>query len=304
MLYLADTITVSAFLKISFYVFRFGTIHSLDQLTMIDSDNNPESMSGRAPRQRDILDYARNYGEVLVEPLAEEFQVTPQTIRRDLKQLCDMRLLQRVHGGAILHDGVANLGYEARRRMMVEEKARIAVCAAALVPDDSSLFINIGTTTEAVAHELTEHRGLLVVTNNINVINAFRFSETVEVMTAGGTVRREDGGIVGDSTTDFIAQFKVDYAIIGVSAIEEDGALLDFDPREVRVAQAMIKHARKVILVADSIKFERIAPVRIGNITEIDYLVTNSCPEDKFLQHCRNNGVKIIVAEPSRCRTI
>lgn len=261
---------------------------------MITLDNN---LSGLGSRQKDIMEYARTQGEVLVEPLAEVFQVTPQTIRRDLKQLCDMRLLQRVHGGAILHDGVSNMGYEARRRLMVNEKNLIAAHAAKLIPDDSSIFINIGTTTEAVAHQLIEHKGLLVITNNINVINALSKNETVQVMTAGGTVRREDGGIVGDSTTDFIAQFKVDYAVIGVSAIEEDGALLDFDAPEVRVAQAMIANAREVILVADSMKFERNAPVRIGNISQVDYLVTESQPPTEFLDHCEHNGVIVVVAE-------
>ncbi len=267
-------------------------------------DKRTESLPGLVGRQKEILEYARTHGEVLVEPLAELFQVTPQTIRRDLKQLCDMRILQRVHGGAILHDGVANMGYEARRRLMAEEKARIARCVSRLVPDDSSLFVNIGTSTEAVAHRLTGHRGLLVITNNINVVNAFRDNETIQVMTAGGTVRREDGGIVGDSANDFIAQFKVDYAIIGASAIEEDGAMLDFDAREVRVAQTMIENARKVILIVDSIKFERIAPVRIGNIAQIDYMVTDKIPADEIVEHCRHNGVNLIVADEGGCLKI
>ncbi len=255
-----------------------------------------------AERQKQILDYARTQGEVLVEPLAEAFQVTPQTIRRDLKLLCDMHLLQRVHGGAILHDGVANMGYEARRRLMVEEKAEIAELAAQIVPNDSSLFVNIGTTTEAVAYQLSKHAGLLVITNNINVINAMRHNETIQLMTAGGTVRREDGGIVGDSTSDFIAQFKVDYAILGVSAIEEDGSLLDFDSREVRVAQTMIANAREVILVADTMKFERNAPIRIGNISQVDYLVTNNCPSNLFLDHCDHNGVTVIMPDRYKVR--
>ncbi|MDO6460492.1 DeoR/GlpR family DNA-binding transcription regulator [Granulosicoccaceae sp. 1_MG-2023] len=247
-------------------------------------------------RQREILRMAREQGQVLVEPLAESFDVTPQTIRRDLKQLCEMRFLQRVHGGAKLPDGVANMGYEARRRLMVNEKNSIAAATAGLIPDDSSLFINIGTTTEAVARALARHRGLLVITNNLNVINAFRQSESIRLMTAGGTVRQEDGGIVGDSTRDFINRFKVDYAVIGVSAIEEDGALLDFDAREVRVAQAMISNARKVILVADSLKFERIAPVRIGNIRDIDYLVTDQIPSAAFCEYCRTYNVNLLVS--------
>ena len=115
--------------------------------------------------------------------------------------------------------------------------------------------MNIGTTTEQVAHNLSGHVGLTVITNNLNVVNLLRPFEGIEVMSAGGILRREDGGIVGDATVDFIGQFKVDHAVIGVSAIEEDGALLDYDPREVRVAKAIIENARSVILVADGMKF-------------------------------------------------
>ena len=140
-----------------------------------------------AERQREILSVARAQGEVLVEPLAEAFNVTPQTIRRDLKQLCEMRLLQRVHGGAKLPDGVANMGYEARRRLMVEEKNSIASSTAALIPDDSSLFVNIGTTTESVARALARHRGLLVITNNINVIHILRGARLNQLIIAGGS---------------------------------------------------------------------------------------------------------------------
>jgi DeoR family glycerol-3-phosphate regulon repressor len=250
------------------------------------------------PRQRDILEYARINGEVQVDPLAESFKVTPQTIRRDLNQLCHLRLLQRVHGGALVHDGVENLGYQARVRLATNEKSEIGKRAAELIGNDSSLFINIGTTTEKVAENLTDHVGLLVITNNLNVVNILRHNKSSEIVTAGGSVRQEDGGIVGETTADFFARFKVDYAVIGVSAIEEDGTLLDYDTREVRVAQAIIRNARSVILVADSIKFERNAPVRLGKMDNIDYFVTNEKPSPEFLDVCRSADVQVEISSP------
>ncbi len=256
---------------------------------------NPSKSSNLNQRQRDILDHARSQGEVEVDSLAARFDVTPQTIRRDLNLLCDLRLLQRVHGGAIAHDGVSNLGYEARSRLATEEKKTIGKHTAELIPDDCSLFVNIGTTTEQVAKHLIGHVGMLVITNNINVVNTLLHSEPIQVMTAGGTVRREDGGIVGDATVDFIRQFKVDYAVIGASAVEEDGTILDFDPREVRVTQAIIANARSVILVVDAIKFERNAPVRIGNIAQVDYLVTDIRPSDAFCELCQVHNVTLII---------
>jgi DeoR family glycerol-3-phosphate regulon repressor len=258
--------------------------------------NNPLKAPDLNARQREILNYARNRGEVQVEPLAERFEVTPQTIRRDLNQLRQLGFLQRVHGGAIVHDGVANLGYEARRRLLAQEKVTIGKLAAELIPDDSSLFVNIGTTTEQVAHHLIGHAGLLVITNNINVVNILHPYEKIQVMIAGGIVRREDGGIVGDATVDFISQFKVDYAVIGTSSIEEDGTVLDYDTREVRVAQTIIANARSVLLVADSTKFERNAPIRIGNISQVDFFITDKAPPQQFLELCRQHHVRVVVS--------
>ncbi len=233
-------------------------------------------MSPLAPRQNHILKLVRERGQVVVEELAEQFGVTPQTIRRDLNELCARKMLQRIHGGATLSSGVVNLGYEARGTLAVEEKRRIGLRAASLIPDNCSLFVNIGTTTEQVARALTSHRGLLVITNNIHVANMLYNRPEIDVIIAGGLVRSNDGGIVGEATADFVKQFKVDFAVIGASAIDQDGSILDYDYREVRVAQEIIRNARQVILVVDSMKMTRSAPVRIGHLSDVDVLVTDA----------------------------
>lgn len=258
-----------------------------------------QTLTNLNTRQKAILEHARVHGEVEVESLAATFDVTPQTIRRDLNQLCDQRLLQRIHGGAMVHAGVENLGYAARKQIATDRKNLIGKRAAELIANDSSLFINIGTTTEWVAEHLRKHIGLLVITNNINVVNTLRSCESIDVMTAGGTVRREDSGIIGQTAVEFFDRFKVDYAIIGASAIEKDGTMLDYDIREVRVAQAIIRNARSVILVADAMKFERNAPVRIDNISEVEYFVTDESPPPEFLELCRLHGVQVEVISPA-----
>ena len=252
--------------------------------------------AGLSARQRDILSLARDAGRVEVDALARHFDVTPQTIRRDLNQLGELRLLRRVHGGALAGTGTSNMGYAARLELGAAGKEAIGRLAARLIPDDASLMINIGTTTEQVARFLTGHAGLVVITNNLNVVDILRPAENIDLMIAGGSVRREDGGIVGDAAVEFIENFKVDYAVIGVSAIEEDGALLDYDIREVRVARAIIANAREVILVADRRKFGRSAPVRIGDLACVDYFVTDEAPPPRFLECCARNEVRVEVA--------
>jgi DeoR family glycerol-3-phosphate regulon repressor len=254
------------------------------------------------PRQADIIALAREAGRLDVDALAAHFSVTPQTIRKDLNELCEQGVLQRYHGGAMLPSSVANLDYEARRQLATEAKRRIGLKAAELIPNDCSLLINIGTTTEQVAMALRAHKGLMVITNNLNVANILRPHTQIEVIVAGGVLRHSDGGIVGEPTVDFLRQFKVDYAVIGTSGVDEDGTLLDYDYREVEVSRKIVESSRHAILVADSLKYGRSAPVRIGHISDMDHFVTDVPPPARLRAICEENHVQVDLAleQPSR----
>jgi len=247
------------------------------------------------PRQSDILDIARRSGRVDVEDLAAKLDVTPQTIRKDLKELCDIEVLHRVHGGAVLPSAITNVSYTSRRQLAIGGKNMIAARVASLIPDEASLFLNIGTTTEQVALALSRHHGLMVISNSLHVAAILSENEGVEIIVAGGIVRKSDGGIVGAAAVDLIRQFKVDFAVIGTSAIDQDGCLLDFDHREVLVARAIIEQARTRILVADAMKFDRRASVQIGHLSAIDIFVTDKQPPPGIVQICREAQVQLIV---------
>ena len=247
-------------------------------------------------RYPEILNIARREGKVTVEGLAEHFGVTLQTIRRDLSDLADSGKLERVHGGAIIASGSANIAYLDRRTLNLSGKVDIARACAAQLPDNCSIFINIGTTTEAVANELLSHHQIMVVTNNMNVANILIQNENCQVHVTGGTLRRADGGLIGSLTTETIRSFKFDYAVIGCSALDVDGDILDFDIAEVDVSQTIIHQTRKVFLVADHTKFQRNAPARIGSLSNIDHLFTDR-PIDPALQAaCDGWGTSVVVA--------
>lgn len=246
-------------------------------------------------RQPEILDIARRDGLVTVEGLADHFGVTLQTIRRDLTDLADAGRLERVHGGAVLPSGTTNIGYEDRRTLNADRKTDIARLCAQDIPDDCSLFLNIGTSTEAVAHALLNHRNLLVVTNNMNVANILAANTGCDVIVAGGSLRRSDGGLVGPLTMDTIRQFKFDIAVIGCSALDQDGDLLDFDIQEVGVSQTIIAHSRRTFLVADQSKFQRSAPARIAALADIDTFYTDAPLSAPLTAQCRDWGVRVAV---------
>ncbi len=248
-------------------------------------------------RHDEILQIAREVGKVTVEGLAGHFNVTTQTIRRDLAELCARGHLTRIHGGAIPPSTVLNPGYEERSHLAVDEKEAMARLCAAQIPDGVSLFLNIGTTTEAVARALLNHKNLMVITNNLNVANILATSPHSEVIVTGGVLRRSDGGLVGDVAAEIIRQFRVDYAVIGIASIAADGILLDHDFREVRVTQAIIQNARKAFLLADAIKYTRHAPVRIGSLADMDAFFTDEPPPAAIAALCTENNVSVHVAQ-------
>jgi len=244
-------------------------------------------------RKPEIINIARREGMVTVEGLVDHFGVTAQTIRRDLTELADIGQLERVHGGAILPSTTSNIGYSERRNLNQSSKVDIARACAAEIPNDCSVFLNIGTTTEAVAAELLQHQGLLVVTNNINIAIILSTNSNLEVVVTGGNLRRVDGGLVGDLAKETINQFRFDFAVIGCSALHEGGDILDFDFQEVGVSQAIVRRSDKVFLVADASKFERKAPAKIASLSEIDTFFTDSLPPPICLEFCKQMGTRV-----------
>ena len=248
-------------------------------ITVLMQDDPPSHrdapMKTLNPRQQELLTQVQHDGFASVETLAKHFGVTHQTIRRDINHLSELQLLRRFHGGAGLPSSIENFAYNTRQTLFHEEKRRIAQLAAQQIPHHSSLFINLGTTTEEVAKALGQHKDLRVITNNLNVAAVMCANPDCEVIVAGGVVRSRDLGVIGESTIDFIRQFKVDFAVIGISGIEMDGTLRDFDYREVRVAEAIIAQSRQVFLVADHSKFGRQALVRLAHLSQITALFTD-----------------------------
>jgi DeoR family glycerol-3-phosphate regulon repressor len=267
------------------------------------SRSRPETPTRRArgfapnPRQAELLSAVRERGSMSVEALAERFGVTLQTVRRDVGLLADAGLLARFHGGARVPSSTTeNIGYQQRRHLNEQAKQQIARTVAAAVPAGSSLIINIGTTTEAVARELLRHKGLRVITNNLNVAAILADNPDCEVIVAGGLVRARDRGIIGEATVDFIRQFRVDIGLIGISGIEADGTLRDFDYREVKVARTVIEQSRQVWLAADHSKFNRPAMVQLAHLNEIDALYTDLAPPPSFEPLLKDAGVSCVVA--------
>ncbi len=264
------------------------------QITVKQGANESENVTMvQTLRKPEIINIARRDGMVTVEGLVKHFGVTPQTTRRDLSELANSGQLDRVHGGAILPSTTVNIGYRERQNLNQSSKVDIARVCAAEIPNDCSIFLNIGTTTEAVAEELLQHEGLLVVTNNINVSVILSANPNIEVVVTGGYLRRSDGELVGDLAKEAISRFRFDFAVIGCSALHEEGDILDFDFQEVGVSQAITKRSEKVLLVADAPKFGRKAPAKIASLSDVDIFFSDKEPPPACVLMCSQSGTHI-----------
>lgn len=248
-------------------------------------------------RHNKIIELVNQLGYVSTEQLVEQLQVSSQTIRRDLNELAEKHLIRRHHGGAAQPSNSENSDYHDRKQFFCAQKNAIAHQTAAMIPNGASLFIDIGTTAEAVAYALLSHQNLRIVTNNLNAAHLLCKKEDFQITVAGGELR-PDGGIIGEATVNFIQQFRLDYCILGISAIDIDGSMLDYDYHEVQVKRALMESARKVILVTDHSKFSRKAIVRLGNLSEVEHLITDAPLPSKLQQQLANTKLQITLCKP------
>ena len=232
------------------------------------------------PRHDELLKLVNETGYVSVEDLSEKFEVSTQTIRRDIKKLSNERLLVRHHGGAGRSSSVVNLEYSLRQSSETQEKEAIATEITNYISDNCTIFLTIGTTTEIIAKYLLRRKGIRIITNSMKVASILYGNQDFEVMVPGGILRAHNGGIVGPATLEFVKRFRVDYLITSVGSIDSDGTLLDYDYSEVAIVKSVMKNARSTLIAADSTKFSTTAAVELASIRDTDVLFTDQIPSE------------------------
>ena len=158
------------------------------------------------------------------------------------------------------------------------------------IPDGSTIFITIGTTVEHVARALLNHNHLRIITNSLRVAHILYHNPRFEVMVPGGT-------IIGPSASSFVADFRADYLVTSVGAIESDGALMEFDVNEANVVKTMMAHARNILLVADHTKYHASAAVEIGNVAQVTALFTDELPPAALKSRLQDSQIEIILPQ-------
>jgi len=247
-------------------------------------------------RRQEVLSTVRAGQTVETATLAKRFGVSEMTIRRDLDELADRGLLRRVRGGAVQ---ARPLRYEPpfdeSRIERVEQKARVGVAAAELVGPGATVIIDIGTTALQLARHIHGRPGLTVVTNNLAVYEELVTDEAIDILLLGGLVRRNYRSLVGFLTADSLQGIQADLAFIGISGIGHDLSLLDTTAEEIPAKRAMLRAAKRVVLLADGAKFWGGGLGRVAGIDDLDVLITTSdAPQDR-LAAVREHDVEVRV---------
>lgn len=248
-------------------------------------------------RQAQIAEIVRQQDVVRVEDLARRFQVTTQTIRRDLSLLCERGLARRVHGGVQRMNTLGNVAYAWRQILNLEAKQAIAREVARHVSNGVSLAFSVGTTPEIVSKALLNHQQLRIFTNNLNIAMLACTNPTFEVTVAGGRLRNEDRDVMGTGMETLFGAYKLDIGIYGVAGVDEDGTLLDFYEEEVRARQMIRDNSRSAYLVLDYTKFGRAAHVRGGKIDEATKIFCDRTPPASICDMIELTGAQLIVCK-------
>jgi len=228
-------------------------------------------------RHQAILDLARTRGRVDVRDLAEQLDVTPETIRRDLTSLERRGLVRRAHGGAVpIERASLSRGTGERETIQAAEKNAIAAAALAELAEGTSVFIDAGTTTLRLAELIPDDLALTVVTHSLPVAMALAAKPATAVHLLGGQFNHETLSSVGTWTHQMIGMVSVDIAFVSVNGITPERGLTTGDLAEAAVKSAMIRASRRTVVLADHSKFGREEFGRIAPLAAVETIITDS----------------------------
>ena len=248
-------------------------------------------------RQARIVQLVQQRSMSVLE-LSQHFGVSPMTIRRDLDVLEARGLVLRIHGGARAPGAPMAVPEDVRGARNVGEKDAIGAAAAAMVEDGQTLFIDAGTTTIELARRLREHRGLTVVTNSVRVLAALADSPGINLIGLGGSVYGGAWSFVGPLAEAALRRFNASVAFMGITSVSLEHGLSEVNYFEAAIKTTMIQRAQRVILLADHTKFEKVSPVTVAPLSDVDAIITDGQVPAELVASYRRAGVEIMPATP------
>ncbi len=245
-------------------------------------------------RKSQILEFLQKYKTVTVAELSKKYNVTEETIRRDLEKLEQEGLAQKTYGGAILSQALkSDLPFKIREQFMREEKLTIAKKIFNIVNDGENIILDSSSTSFVIAKLLKQKKKLTIITNSVEILLEMSSSKNITILSTGGLLRDSYLSLVGKTAENMLRQFNADKAIISCKGLDKIKGVTDSNETEVHVKQVMIDCCKKAILAVDSSKFKQVYFSKIASISDFDTIVSEKYDED-FLEYFKQNNINIL----------
>ena len=249
-------------------------------------------------RRDDICRLLKEKNILSISELSSILNIPKITIRRDLDYLAKEKRIKKTHGGAIIERAKDyEPPYMIRSLEMTEQKKAIGKLAASLIPENSLIFIDVGTTLLELAKNLPADKNISVITNWIPITEELGKKMFSNLFLLGGKVNCREMSIIGNYPLQFLDNFNIEICFIGLGGISIDHGLTDYTVEEIEIKKQMIQRSKVKIVLADHTKFNRLAPIKICDLSDIDTIITSEGLEEEIKQKYEDSGIKIIVAK-------
>ena len=246
-------------------------------------------------RRNAILAKLNVEGKVIVTDLSREFDVTEETIRRDLENLDNEGLATKTYGGAVANQNLnVDLPYNVRKRANVERKQKIAEKIAEMINDGDYIMLDASSTAIYVTKCILHRKNITLITNSVEIMMELADKSDWNILSTGGSLKKGALSLVGASAERMIRGFHVDLAICSSKGIDMNVGITDSNEKDSEIKRAIFAAANKKILAVDATKFDKISFVHVCNISEIDTVVTDQAPNDRWVEYFKDKDVELV----------
>lgn len=248
----------------------------------------------QAERRNYIIQYLKENGKVVVEDLAKDLDISPMTIRRDLKFLEENNFITRTHGGAVLHDMLTEeVPYHEKSAEHMDEKQRIAEYASSLIKEGHTIILDAGTTNMEIAKRIKDKKNLKVITTDLMIAVFLSKFNSIQVYCTGGYIQSDTGSCVSLEAKEFLQKICADIAFIGTSSADVNKGLTTPNLEKATIKRQMIECAEEAILVCDHFKFGKKGFAKICLLEELDQIITDAGMDEHTLEKINDLGVLV-----------
>ncbi len=245
-------------------------------------------------RRNEILSKLMIDGRVIVSDLSVEYNVTEETIRRDLEKLENDGLAKKTYGGAVRNDSLnVDLPYTIRKQTNVDGKKRIAELAASLIDDSDHILLDSSTTALFTMKSIFNRNNLTIITNSVEMLLDAPTKSDWKIIATGGELSQSSLSLTGNRANEVIRSYNADLALISCKGIDMSAGLTDTNDQNAEIKKSFIHSAKKVIVGVDSTKFDKISFVRFSDFDGIDAVITDSEPSNEWKKFLKENDIEL-----------